>query len=266
MLKKVFIAAVAVLLGLLVVKKTELGSFMRVAWKDAATCVRKQVPPETEIERLRDEITRLGKDSKQHFSAIAEEMVAVENLEKDIQVARANMEKQERSLARMRDDLKKDVEFINYGDSRYSRKQVENQLKRDWTSYQRLESDLKAREQMLEARRSALGAAREQLAAMQDTKQQLEVELANLETELKTVRVAQTRSKFHLDDSDLSRIKAGVDNLRNRIKVEQKSLEVQGEFANGPIRVDEKSSKDVLKEIDAHFGKTDGKKVAIDRN
>jgi chromosome segregation ATPase len=255
MLKKLLIAAVAVVVGLAVVHSTRLGSYFRLNWHKATAWAQKQVPLETEVERLREEVSRLGRDSKTHFNAIAEEMVGVEKLEADVGRSRAGLEKLERSIQTMRTDLKAGDEFITYGDTKYSRKQVESQLNRDWDTFKRAKSELKAKEEMLEARKGSLAKAREQLAAMQDVRRDMEVELTRLEAELKTVRLAQTRSKFHLDDSELSRVKEGIEALRTRINVERRALEVEGEFTTGRISVDKKLEKDVLKEIDAHFEK-----------
>ena len=55
MCKKVVIATLAVLVGLAVVKGTKIGSYLRMAKKDAAAWVDKQVKYETEIRRLRSD-------------------------------------------------------------------------------------------------------------------------------------------------------------------------------------------------------------------
>src|SRR5262249_20722014 len=119
------------------------------------------------------------------------------------------------------------------------------------------EKSLESRRQLLAARENSLANARKQVAEMQDAQTKLETELVALEAELKTVRVAQSRSKLELPEGDLNRIQKSIDGLRQRIQVEQKTLELQAEFANGPVRPDVKpEKKDILKEVDAYFGKT----------
>jgi chromosome segregation ATPase len=254
MLKKLLIAAVAVLVGLIVVKKTDVGSYARVWLKNARACASRQVPVETEIERLRDEVARIGADSKSHYSAIAEEMVAVDNLKKEIVTHEANLGRQKKNILALKEDLASGNEYVVYGDTRYSRDRVKAQLARDFEAYKAAEANLAAKRKLLEARESTLTAAKEQMRAMQEARRDLEVELARLEAEYKTVRVAQTKSKFHLDDSELSRIKEGVAKLRDRVKVEQTTLALQADFSGGPIPVTERvKEKDLLKDIDAHF-------------
>src|SRR5258708_5090848 len=52
MCKKLVLAAVAILVGSMVVKHTSVGSLARVWWNDARQAVERQVPPETQIKRL----------------------------------------------------------------------------------------------------------------------------------------------------------------------------------------------------------------------
>lgn len=264
MLKKLLIAAVAVLVGVVVLRKTEAGNLMRVWWKNAMTCARNKVPIETEIESLREQITRLDQNTKEHFSAYAEEAVAVDNLAASVKELQAQLERQERSILTMRKDLKSDTQTIAYGDNTYTRAEVTRQLKHDWEQYQQGLANLKARKQALKARKETLRLSHEQFEAMQDARKDLVAQLDQLEAELKTVRLAQARSKTPTDDSELSQLKEGVARIRDRIHVEQKKLEFAGEMTRGPIRVDQKSTKDFLKEIDSHFGKTssEGGKVA----
>lgn len=262
MLKKLLIAAVAVMVGLVVLRKTELGSLMRVWWKKATVCARNKVPIETEIESLREQISQLDRSTKEHFSAYAEEAVAVDNLEANVKTLQAKLEEQERSILTMRKDLKSDTATISYGDNTYSRDEVTRQLKHDWEQYQRGLVHLKARKEALKARKQALQLTKEQSEAMKEARSELVAQLDQLEAELKTVRLAQTRSHTPLDDSDLSQIKDGVSRVRDRIRVEQKKLEFAGETTRGPIRVHQKSTKNLLEEIDNHFGKAEGGKVA----
>jgi len=264
MLKKMLIAAVAVLVGVAVItSSTRLGSLARTKLKNAATWARSQVPPETEIQRLRDEIERLGKDSGKHFGDLAAETVAVERLREDVSTLEAKLAQQKKNMLSLKEDLVSSEQFVVYGDRRYSKDQVKVQLKRDLDAYQLAEENLKAKRSLLEAKEAGLASARDQLKAMQDTRQMLEDKVARLEADLKKVRVAQTKSQFCLDDSELSRVKEDVAALEDRIKVEKTKLEIQAEYSHAPIPLTERvREKDLVKEIEAKFGKPDAQKVA----
>jgi len=264
MLKKLLIAVVAVAVGLTVVKSTKMGSLMRVKWNEATAWCNKQIPVPTEIARLRDEISRLGNETKGHCQVIAEEMVAVDNLKREVSEAEAKLEKQKKKVTAMRDALNEGGnKLVVLGEEKYPRVRVEKQLGRDFDLYKTCEAQLAAKKKLLESREVCLAKAREQLSAMQDSRRDLEVQVSQLEAEYNTLKVAQTKSKFNLDDSALSKVKDGVNALRDRIAVEQKKAAFEAEFVDGPISVgDTVKTKDLLKEIDAKFSKDEGKVAA----
>lgn len=254
-MKKVALVLIPlILLAAIFARRTDVGSYARLGWKNFKQDVKEQIPPEKEIERLRDDLSRLDRLTDKHISAIAEEMILIE--EQKAKVVRLQTQvatKREVVLA-----LKAKVEtgdaYVIHGDLRLSQEAAKDKLAREFSMYKSLERELAAEEQMLVAREESLANAREQLEAMRDTKKQLQVELCQLEAELKAIRVAQTRSKFQLDDSELARIKEGIAKVRHRVQVEQKTLELRGEYdgTSGLVNKD-KNSDDVLKQIDEHF-------------
>jgi chromosome segregation ATPase len=255
MFKKIALVAVLAVAGLFVLNLAGLGSYTSTAWKNIRNSCKRQVPLEFEIERVRNEVAQLVPDMKKNLSVIAEEMVAVENLKEEISVTKARLQDQERSLRTMTKDLESGAQRIVYDGREYSAARVSEKLARDFASYKRCDSEVKAKEQLLEAKERALDAAREQLASMRSQKQELEVQIAQLEAEVKTVRLAQTKSKFQLDDSRLARCKATLADIRNRLNVEKKTGELLGEFANDPMPVEKKgkSARELAKEINGYF-------------
>jgi chromosome segregation ATPase len=264
MLKKLLIAVVAVAVGLTVVKSTKVGSLMRVKWNEATAWCNKQIPVETEIARLRDEISRLGNDTKTHYSVIAEEMVRIDNLKREISEGETKLTQQKKKVTALRDALNEGGnKLVSINDEKYPRVRVEKQLARDFEHYKAAEAQLAAKKKLLESRETCLAKAREQLTAMQETRRDLEVEVSKLEAEYNTLKVTQTKSKFNLDDSALSKVKEGVAALRTRIAEQQKLAALEAEFSDGPIPVgDTVKTKDLLKQIDEHFGKDEAGKVA----
>jgi chromosome segregation ATPase len=268
MLKKIGIASVVVLAGLVLVTTTSLGSYVKLGIKKATQGVKSQIPIEVEIERVRDEISQLGPDMNKHLNAIAQEMVAIEKLRDDVKQTRANLEVQKKNILTMREDVqdKSDIQRVDYGGHLYTVAKIRDKLARDWQSYKQAEASLKAKEELLEAKEQSLAAAREQINAMKIKKEQLEVQVAQLEAELKTLRVAEARGSFKIDDSRLAHIESSLGEIRDRVKVAQNESVLKGEFQNDMIPVEKKvQTADVLKEIDSHFGKTETKELAADK-
>src|ERR1700687_5549956 len=127
MFKKLVVAFLAVLAGLMIWHKTSVGSYMNFAWKKAKATATNSVPLEWEIERLREEVANLVPDMKKQLSSIAEEKVAIERLGKEITIAQTNLKEQEENIKQMRADLKNvkpDKATVSYGDRNYKVERV----------------------------------------------------------------------------------------------------------------------------------------------
>jgi chromosome segregation ATPase len=255
-MKKCALWTAAIVAGLvLLCSFTSVGSYALLGWHKVATGVRHAVPPEVEIDRLRMELTKVDQDMQRAFGPIAEQMTKVDNLKKDIADSHVRLDKEKKNILTMKADLESGNRKISYGGKEYPADVIRAKLTRDWETYKIAEQALKEKENLLTAEQQGLDHAKEQVAAMRSTKEQLEVEVAKLEAELKAVRLAETKSQFTVDDSRLSRIKASMKDLHDRIESEKHELTLQQTFADtGTIPVDQKvKQNEVLKEIDDHF-------------
>jgi chromosome segregation ATPase len=268
MFKKIGIAALAVAGGLLLVSWAGLGSYVSTAWTNVRGNFKRQVPLEFEIQRVRNQVAQLVPDMKKNFRTVAEQMVAVEELKKEVADRQVSLQHQKDNIRTMTRDLESGVSPIRYGDEEYDVARVKDKLEHDFASYKTAEADLKAKEQLLGARQQALDAARQQLASIRQQKEDLEVQIAGLEAKLQTVRLAQTRSTWHIDDSKLGQCREAIADIRHRLDVEVKQVELEGTFANDAIPVEKKakSVNEVTSEIHAYLdnGHAD-KKVAVNR-
>jgi len=95
--------------------------------------------------------------------------------------------------------------------------------------------------------------------AMLDAKRQLEVEVENLQARLGALRVAQTSTQLHLDDSALSDTRRLLDDIATRIDVEEETMKVDVEYF-GEINLDEPSDENLLDDVTAYMQKLDGGK------
>jgi peptidoglycan hydrolase CwlO-like protein len=260
MCKKIGIALVAVLVGLFVVKKTEVGSWLKVCWKDTKNWVRTIPSVEAEIKKVKSEREDLVRDMDKYIHAVAEKSVEVDGLRNDVATLRTKQEKEERNIKAMRQDLASNNEFIVYNGNRYTHDQVEKELRSAFDSYKRADAGLKAKEQKLAALEEAYGKAREQLKAMQESLKDMDNEIALLEVEWEKVKLAEIRSKVQLDDSKFGKLKESMAHLQDRIAVERTALELRGEFSNGTLRTTEKEKpvKSVVQDVDDFFAKQNG--------
>ncbi len=268
MFKKIGIAAVALGAAFILLTWAGLGSYASTAFHKLRASLKKQVPLEFEIERLKNEIGQLAPEMKKNLGALAEEMVAIENLKEEITVTKANLKKQKENILTMTKDLETGMTSFVYGNREYTAARVKQKLADDFASYQRTEGELKSKEQLLEAKERGLEAAREQLSTIRSQKQELETQVAQLETDLKAIRLAQSRNKFQIDDSQLARCKATLAEIRNRLKVEKTREELFGSYANDPtIQVEKKvkATGELAREIKAYFEESSPGQVASEK-
>jgi len=239
-------------------------SYLSTACAKFVDGAQNEVPLEFEIERLRHETAQLTPDMRKHLSVIAEEMVAVDNLKKDITEERLQQDGRKRNILSMKDDLKTGTEKIVYDNRTYSAGRVKEKLTQDLAAYDRCDRELSNKERLLEAREKSLDAAREQLAVMKSRKQELEIKLAELEAKVKTLRLAQSQSKVQFDDSRLAHINASMADIENRLKKDATQMELEQQYLTDPIPVEkkEKSTDQVIKDVETRFGpsgKSDGR-------
>jgi chromosome segregation ATPase len=245
------------------------GSHLSTAWHSLSHNIHRQVPPEFEIARIREQLNQIEPDIRKNLSGLAEETVAVDNLKQDIADRQARLEKQKKRILAMKADLESGARTIRYSGLELTADEVRDRLAHEFEAYRTAEAATKAKGEELKAREKGLNAAKAKIAAMRSAKEQLEAELAKTEADLKTVQLTQTQSKFQVDDSRLAGIKESMRNLKDRVRAMEKENELQAQFTPEEIndRVDQKvKATEVLKEIDAHFGHTaDGNDVAAEK-
>ncbi len=268
-MKKLLIVGLIVAGAFFVFRKTNLASYVSTAWCKVKNGAKNQVPLEFEMDRVRHEIAGLDGDMKSHLGPIAEEMATIKTLRKQIETTRENLRNEKIKLLAMAKDLEDGKKFITYGDEEFSAEEIRAKLDRDFGASRRCETELKSNEKLLAAKEKALRTVREQLASMKTLKRDLEVRLAQLEAELKTVRLAQTRDTYQMDDSRLADIKASLADIEHRLEKERAVTELHGQFANDPVAVRQKtkSAGELSKTVKNYFGeKKDAEdKVAVNK-
>src|SRR6476660_9019988 len=119
--KKVLIAAVAVVVALVVLNFTRLGSHVCLWKKQIGARIQAQIPPEQEIKRLQMELDNLAKDDERHFHKVATQIVEVQNMEKQVASMKKEIDDREARIFSMKTSLKGDDKFVTYKGEKYTR-------------------------------------------------------------------------------------------------------------------------------------------------
>jgi chromosome segregation ATPase len=262
MCKKVLIAALAVVVGLAVVKGTWLGSHLRLRCSNVRTWMEDRVAPEQEIARLRMELVNLAREDEKHYDKVARMVIDVENRETELAKVRTNLSRQEVRIRKLKNELGDGVDFVVFEGSRYTRADLRNSA----IAFKNAEDNLKSREANLEARKRHLTLERKKLSELSTKRAEMATELQKLETALAEERQAQAASESTIDDSNYRQIRKDMDSVRDRINVLKKKRELKGEFGPAAETTSKATEQDTQAEkyLETRFG--DRKEVVSEKH
>jgi chromosome segregation ATPase len=253
MIKKLVLLGVGVLVLGGIVANTNLGSYVGTSYRRAATTVEESVPLEFQIDRARNMVRDLEPEIRRSMHVIAKEEVQVAELDRRLEHAEANAQKDKSEIIRLQSDLKSGDRVFRYAGHSYSADQVKEDLSRRFNRYRSVDSTIESMRKMRDARQRNLDAAREKLTAMMSAQRQLQVDVENLEAKLKLVQVAEASSDFQFDDSQLARAKQLMTDIRTRLDVAAKLANADTNFQQ-EIPLDKAESDDVTHQVAEYFG------------
>jgi predicted nucleic acid-binding Zn-ribbon protein len=255
MIKKILIGTAVMVATGGVLFGTDAFSYLTTSAKKFRTEVKASVPLDFEIERARNMVAELIPDIQKNMHVIAQEEVEIEDLHDQIARSEKNLNAERQKLLVLRGDLGNTEGKFHYAGRPASPKEVKTELARRFERFQTAEATLKAKKQMLEARERSLVAAREKLEGKIGAKRALEVQVQNLEARLKMLQAAQTTSQFNFDDSQLSRCKKTIQELRKRLDVAERILDQDGKLVDS-LADEPEAAEDIAEQIDRYFGST----------
>lgn len=258
MCKKVVIATLAVLVGLAVVKGTKIGSYLRMAKKDAAAWVDKQVKYETEINRLRSEIDQLEKDDAVYYDRVASQRVEIRKQEQALKNESAKLEMLRNRLTALRDVVRDadETQLVSYNGNKYAKGDVEKQIDIDFAGYKQLKASVASKGTFLTSLKKALALNEGKMSQLKHNRQAMLTELQDLENELVELRQTQAANATLVDDTAYGRVKNDITALKSRLAVEKEKLNVRGINDGGPIeRVEQEAARkaELQRELDREF-------------
>jgi predicted nucleic acid-binding Zn-ribbon protein len=265
MCKKIGIAAVAVVAGLLVLNHTKVGGWAKHAFSNLKEKVHASiVKPEDEIKDLKQKLNDFGPKVREQINKMAEVKVEQGKKEREIAEQTAWLEKQQNRILALRDDVKSDTVRVKGGpvDGKKA-----DRLEAELTKYKAQERSLEVKQKQLQLIKDKFAAAETNLANMQTMKIKLESQLALLEVRLEEARAAQSDSPVSFDDEALGEIKEEFSKLEARINKMEITVQLEKDYLpssiDGPAKKTPVNVDNLLKEVDEQFpGGKAGSKVA----
>jgi hypothetical protein len=261
MIKKALVLGLGLAIAVGIVFGSNAGSYVKTGYRKMTNSVKDTVPVEFQIERARQMVVDLQPEIMNSMHVIAKEEVALEQLNKQVDAAAAQSEKEKGDIMRLQTDLGKNKEVYRYASRTYSVNQVKDDLARRFSRFKVADDTLASMKQMRDAREKNLDAARQKLEAMINARRKLDIDIQNLEAKRKLVEVAQASSDYIFDDSQLARAKELITDIRTRLDVAAKlanaDVNVQAEIA-----LDDATPSDITDQVAEYF-KLGGKEKEV---
>lgn len=258
MLKKLLIGGgAAAALGTFAFGTSAL-SYIQTGVHEAREAVRAEVPLDFEIARARNEIEKIAPEIEQCMHVIAEQQYDIEQRQADLARRETDVAKQKEAILALRGDLDSGKEAFVYASRRFSADDVRQDLARRFDRFKTAEETLGRDRQVLDARRTALAKNEEKLDNWLAVKKDLAVKVENLEARLAAVQATEAVSDLRIDDSQLARAKALIQDLDKKIGTRETLLSNEGRFTGEiPVEADreeKQATENVEEEVDAYFG------------
>jgi len=273
MCKKLLVAAIAVLVGVAVVKGTPFGrsccgwtrdvrQWVRTTFKsrESADTGDPKVRLEAEIKRLRNEVERLARDDRVHFDKVVGQRIELRDREAKQKESKNELAVLHQRITSLRVAVKAadgDTQQVAYNGASYNKADAEKQIDTDWRRYQPLKASIALEERGLKALSETLAQNEKALSALQQRRQEMLVQLQELEKGLGELREAQAAKAALLDDGKYGHVQRGIQGLQRQLAVEKERMKLQGSMERGPIEqaeADRARRTDTEKQMEAEFG------------
>lgn len=239
---------------------TGWGSF---AVHKARASLKKAVPPQVQIDRIRHDISKLDRDIDKNWTPIARREQDIKDLDRDVDGLRAYLDQSKADMLAATADLKSGVKRISYKGSERSEADVRKQLVKDATTYQVKSRELSAKETLRAAWKRELDAAMKQQDEMKALKGELEARLATIEADLKVLELSESKGKLPVGNGTrLDEIKANMDEMEREINIRTRENELRTNYnekyetpkTTVPTKDKVDSTDDVIKKVQAATG------------
>lgn len=234
-------------------------TFGRDAFSYVGTCcglvsssVKGSVPLDFEIDRARTMIKSLVPDIRSNMHLIAKEEVEVERLTKQITDMDSRLVKDRGEIMRLKGDLDSGKNELKYSGRVYTVSEVKSDLANRFERFKTQDATVSSLREMQKAREKSLSAARQKLEGMLASKRQLEVDVEHLEARLKMVEATQATSNYQFDDSQLSRVKDLMTDLRTRLDVAERLVNTDTSIHDS-IQLDATDAASIVEQVTEYF-------------
>ncbi len=232
-------------LGLLLVGGFLFGGrlvpYVSTAANKVRQAVKEQIPIEAQIDAATNQLGRINPEIKQMVHQIAKERAGIKRLERQLADNKANLSTSKKQMVALKNHLLSGDEYYTAANAKvYTNARVEEDLNHRLDLFETAKQTVESQEQVLEARRSAVVSAMAKLDEAKALQRELEVKIENLRARNRVNDVAKTASTIDMDNSELARAAAMIDDISAQIDADTEMLQMVPKYL-GQIPVDEDS-------------------------
>lgn len=267
-IKKMVVLGAVVGIGAYIAFGTGVGNVIRTGYKQVKDRVESSIPTEFEIHRIEDLIDQIGPELGAVEHQVAEEQVAIRELENKIAALRTMRTGKTQEIKVIRASLDGSPGRVRLGDLVYSRDHVEVDLARRLDELKADESLIDSNQRLLVARRGALDAAKTRMLTFNAERTRLKAMVQTLRAQLAEQQtLAANCIDVNLDDSKLAQARELAARVQrklevNRVKIANR-LGAPAAVEVPAVKVEPTATRDVLAEVDEYLDASDAPRVAV---
>ena len=240
---------------------SDLVSYVRSSAASVRSALKDSVPIEFELERARNKLEQIVPELQANIRMIATEEVEVAALKDGIARGETAMSDQKVRIEKLTGLLGTEEVSYTIGERQYPRQSVKAELARRFDRYKEVEVVLEGKRRLLGARERSLQAAISMLEKARQQKVLLEDRIETLVSQHRMIQAASVGSRIQVDNSKLAQTEKLIAQIKKRLDVAERVLAHEGRFVE-TIEVDAINEKDLLVQIQEHFSRTDGRRLA----
>jgi chromosome segregation ATPase len=244
----------------------EAFSYIHSSARSVRMALKDNIPLEFELRRARDLVDDILPEMQANVRLIAQQEVEIDVAKGDIAADDKSLHEETARIQKLRENLGTAQTNFTFGDIKYTRQQLKQELARRFDRYKEAESTLAARRKLLEERQRSLAAAEQQLEQMRGRKAALEGQVEALAGQYRLVQAASgsCNGNVQIDAGKLAQAEKLVAQIRQQLNVAEHVLAREAKFTQ-PIAIDVVDEQDLLSRVDHHLGESKPAAVSVDR-
>jgi len=232
MLKKMVVLGVIGFVAVAALGGTKLASYIRSEISAARERAENNIPPEKEIQRLRNELKLLDKDTMTVVNELAKQRVAVNELQGQTDELASKQSKEKEILSARIDALEKaatadqPASHVTFGSRTLAIADAKTELDAATKRYAANQKSLESLQALLANRIKVRDSLEKQLETMKAQKAELTAAVDDMEAQLALLKLQQMESKYQTDETRLAKIKEDLRKLKTKVDVEREKLKL----------------------------------------